>query len=298
MITIRKLKTLRRATAVRKIAHLLRSFEEVAHAVAHAVAREAAGSPNGTHRYISNEDREYIMALLEILLSGDDFDARVRLVIEQQRSLLRCIAIGSGVGEIRGQTGDSILRICNAVRHAILQTIGAGPGDWDLYERHPYVKSVHNPVHVESIQVFLDDLRSPYNVGSIFRTAESFSVERILLTDSCPSPDHPRAKRAAMGCVDIIPWQRAQLSDITKTETLFALEVGGPDIYGFPFPKAGTVILGNEELGISPAAMSLARQNGMGLVSIPTYGTKGSLNVASAFAILLYAWHTSFELKG
>ncbi len=103
-----------------------------------------------------------------------------------------------------------------------------------------------------------------------------------------------------MGCIDFVPWERGSLDDICDSShgaptSIFALELGGTDISEFSFPKKGTVILGNEELGLSPEAVTLANRRGLGLVTIPTFGRKGSLNVASAFAILLYTWRMSLN---
>ena len=77
--------------------------------------------------------------------------------------------------------------------------------------------------------------------------------------------------------------------DKLDTGTIFALETGGTPIDEFDFPKNGTVVLGNEELGIKPETLELA-QSEAGIVSIPLFGVKGSLNVTSAFAILIHAW--------
>jgi len=146
--------------------------------------------------------------------------------------------------------------------------------------------------HVLPLQIFLEDLRSPFNVGSIFRTAESYGVEKIILTPSVPTPEHKRVKRTAMGCTDIIPWHHGSIEKYRGIPGVFALETGGIPIDEFPFPKQGTVIIGSEELGISPEAVSIAEQSA-GIVSIPTYGVKGSLNVSVAFGILMYYWHNA-----
>ena len=137
------------------------------------------------------------------------------------------------------------------------------------------------------INVYLDDLRSPFNVGSIFRTAESFCYENIFLSPYTPSPDHKRAGRSSMGTVELVKWSRATVDALPMP--VFALETGGTPVEDFDFPKSGTVIIGSEEDGISSAAIDIAGKS-LGVVSIPLYGIKGSLNVGVAFGILSYYW--------
>ena len=93
-----------------------------------------------------------------------------------------------------------------------------------------------------------------------------------------------------MGCNKVVPWDVGGLETL-KNGAVFALETGGNPIETFDFPQGGTVILGNEELGVSPEARKYAEES-LGIVSIPLYGVKGSLNVTSAFAILMHSWCT------
>jgi TrmH family RNA methyltransferase len=73
---------------------------------------------------------------------------------------------------------------------------------------------------------------------------------------------------------------------------VFALELGGTPIDRFNFPRGGVVLVGSEELGLSPEAIRLADAQG-GRVSIPLGGAKRSLNVSVAFGILMHAWRRS-----
>ena len=77
---------------------------------------------------------------------------------------------------------------------------------------------------------------------------------------------------------------------------VFALEVGGRDITEFEFPDYGICIIGNEESGVSPSSLKAADRS-LGRVSIRQYGAKGSINVASAAAIMLSAWANSSAKK-
>ena len=137
------------------------------------------------------------------------------------------------------------------------------------------------------LYVYAEDIRSPFNLGSIFRTAEAFGAEKVFLSPGCTDPNHPRAVRSAMGCDEVIPYERVALADLPKDLPIFALETGGTDIREFDFPQKGIVVIGSEELGVSPEALALAKA---GTVTIPMTGVKASLNVGVAFGILMERW--------
>ena len=97
------------------------------------------------------------------------------------------------------------------------------------------------------------------------------------------SPDANALQWAALK----VSLERSPLENLPKDLPCFVLETGGTDIEDFIFPKEGIVIIGSEELGVSPEALSYAQY---GRVSIPMTGIKASLNVGVAFGILMYAW--------
>lgn len=135
--------------------------------------------------------------------------------------------------------------------------------------------------------VYAEDIRSPFNLGSIFRTAEAFGAERVIVSPLCVPPEHPRAARSAMGTMDYLPWERLSLEEIPEDIPVFVLETGGTPIDEFVFPEKGIVIIGSEELGVSPEALARATY---GRVTIPMHGIKSSLNVGVAFGVLMQAW--------
>jgi len=183
------------------------------------------------------------------------------------------------------------LRDLSNLRYVLLADIGKEPADWDFECDMDMLQSLDGKTRTERIilpiNVYLDDLRSPFNVGSIFRTAESFCYENIFLSQFTPSPAHKRAARSSMGTVELLKWSKAAIDDLPQP--LFALETGGVPVSDFVFPESGTVIIGSEESGISSAAIDAARKS-LGIVSIPLYGIKGSLNVGIAFGILSFYW--------
>ena len=94
--------------------------------------------------------------------------------------------------------------------------------------------------------------------------------------------------------MDGVDWSELELSAIPPGISVFALETGGEDISEFRFPEKGICIIGAEEDGISPEGRRLA-ESSYGIVTIPQHGAKGSLNVSSAAAILLYKWQEAFR---
>jgi RNA methyltransferase, TrmH family len=191
-----------------------------------------------------------------------------------------------------GIPDEELIRAIDSLRHALLSATGQAPADWDLIDPRTGLPDSSSRRIFPGTCVYLDDLRSPFNVGSIFRTADAFGIEELILSPSCADPRHPRAQRSAMGAVDLLQWRRSSLERISEEIPVFALELGGDELDRFVFPERGIVVLGSEELGISSEARKLC---GYGTVSIPMSGAKGSLNVAVAFGILMYAWTSSMN---
>ncbi len=204
------------------------------------------------------------------------------------------LAGAAGYAPSPGPAPD-LRRTANALRHALLARLGAEPSEWDLLA--PDGGLDRSGVAVRPIVAYLEDLRSPFNVGAVFRTAEAFGAARVILSPGTPLPTHPRAVRTARGAADAVPWEVRALADLDVSAGVFALELGGRDIGTFPFPRTGTVLVGSEELGLSPEALRLA-ESSLGRVSIPLAGAKRSLNVSVAFGILMQRWHEALARPG
>jgi TrmH family RNA methyltransferase len=186
----------------------------------------------------------------------------------------------------------SFIRRLDVLRHELMSAGGQAQADWDLIDPatgkpDSGLRRVRN-----GLRVYLEDLRSPFNVGSVFRSADAFGVEEILLSPACADPGHLRARRSAMGAIDLVPWSRAGIEVLSGDAPSFALELGGRPIADFPFPRQGIVVLGSEELGVSTQARAHCSH---GAVAIPMSGAKASLNVAVAFGILMFAWSSSID---
>ena len=135
--------------------------------------------------------------------------------------------------------------------------------------------------------VYAEDIRSPFNIGSIFRTAEGLGAEKVYISPNCVDPMQQRSIRSGMGCVETMGFSRISVDSLPSETPVFALETGGTPINDFKFPRQGICIIGSEELGVSPQALKKATY---GTVTIPMKGLKASLNVGVAFGILMHKW--------
>lgn len=186
-------------------------------------------------------------------------------------------------------------RICNVARNAMLAILGTQSAEWDLITAPHKAHSPNTPrfFHPGTF-LYAEDIRSPFNLGSLFRTAECFALEKIYTSPECVSPTHPRAARSAMGTVEQVPWECKPLAAVAKALEgipIIALETGGTPIETFPFPKKAIVIAGSEELGVSTESLKQASA----IVSIKTRGEKASLNVGVAFGVLMQKWCEAIE---
>ena len=130
--------------------------------------------------------------------------------------------------------------------------------------------------------IFLDNIRSAYNVGSIIRTTEAMRSGSIYFSKNTPFIDNNKVKKTAMGAEINVPC--IQKEDLTNLPTpIIALDTSNDAIslFDFIFPENFTLILGNEEYGISN---NLLKQSTY-IVEIPMVGYKNSINVACAYAI-------------
>ena len=257
MITVKKLYTLKTGTRLRKIVRLMEEWEK-------SLLDNAGG------------DGEYFSRLLTEMLKDPDLSESV---IEQIQKIKQ-----SNAADI-----STLRRGVNSLRHTLLNQLDISQADWDFI--HPGdISEKGESVRFPGVSIYLDEIRSPFNVGSIFRTAESMGVSEVYLSPGTADPLHPRAKRTSMGCVEKISWRRMsyqELADLNRP--VFALELGGTPVESFKYPESGILILGSEEVGVSPECLGLA-DGSLGRASISLFGWKGSLNVSVAFGIIVNRW--------
>ena len=136
----------------------------------------------------------------------------------------------------------------------------------------------------------LENVRSLYNVGSCFRTADAMLLERLVLTGYTPAPPRQEISKTALGATETVPWEHdadavAAIRRLrSEGVTVYALEIaeGSMPIDRVPeirFPAA--LVVGNEIAGVSQQVLEQCDY----ALEIPMFGVKHSLNVAVAFGI-------------
>ena len=157
----------------------------------------------------------------------------------------------------------------------------------------PWVQQA-SPLQIPHLELFLDNTRSIYNVGSIFRTADGAGVKKLHLCGITATPDHPKFAKTALGTE--LPWEYHMngVDGITRLKAegyqIWALEetAESVDLYADRptlTPDSKTVlVLGNEVLGVDPGILALCDKTLM----IPMRGEKKSLNVTIACGIAVY----------
>jgi tRNA G18 (ribose-2'-O)-methylase SpoU len=142
--------------------------------------------------------------------------------------------------------------------------------------------------------VILDNIRSAWNVGSIFRSADGFGFSHAYLCGITPTPDHEPVTKTSLGAEDSVTWSyhkdAVQLASGLKKVgwKIFALEEArlATSIAQLIAENRHTaLIVGNEITGVDPELLGLCDD----IVFIPMRGEKKSFNVAVAFGIAAYA---------
>ena len=144
----------------------------------------------------------------------------------------------------------------------------------------------------QPIHVMLDNLRSAFNVGSIFRTADAGAAAHLHLCGMTAHPPHKKLEKTALGAFDYVPWtyyeRNRDCLDALKALGLPIIAVETVDdavpYHQFAWPRPVAFVLGNEENGINERVLRRCD----GVVRIPMQGYKQSINVATAFGIILY----------
>lgn len=147
------------------------------------------------------------------------------------------------------------------------------------------------------IAVVLDNIRSAHNVGSAFRSSDSFKVDRICLCGICAVPPSAEIHKSALGAEDSVIWTHyddtMDAVDELRSEGYVIVSVeqtaGSVSLEKFiPDPEAKyALIFGNEVSGVSQEVVDASDMS----IEIPQYGTKHSLNVSVSVGIVLWAFH-------
>ena len=140
----------------------------------------------------------------------------------------------------------------------------------------------------------LENIRSAYNVGSVFRTADAFLLEAIYICGYTCIPPHKEIKKTALGAEDTVTWKHFDSTNLAIHElhelgyTVFAVEqVEGSTLLNnlqYKVDDKIAVIFGNEVTGVEQCTI----QQCAGCIEIPQAGMKHSLNIATAAGVVLW----------
>jgi tRNA G18 (ribose-2'-O)-methylase SpoU len=142
------------------------------------------------------------------------------------------------------------------------------------------------------LYVLLNNIRSAFNVGSIFRTADAVGVKKIYLSGYSPYPPNFRLEKTALGALDFVDWEyekdvslvlehlkKENIPIISSEQTQKSI-----DYQKIDYPERFCLVMGNEVSGVEDEIL----KNSLVVIEIPMYGNKNSLNVSVAFGILAY----------
>ncbi len=144
------------------------------------------------------------------------------------------------------------------------------------------------------VVVVLENVRSAYNVGSVFRTGDAFSVEEVLLVGYTAFPPHKEITKTALGAENSVVWQHFK----TSKEAIQYLKAKQYYVWGveqttesIPLQSIGkftkgpiALIFGNEVSGVNHDTLELCD----GCLEIPQFGTKHSLNISVAAGMVIW----------
>ena len=143
------------------------------------------------------------------------------------------------------------------------------------------------------ITVVLDNIRSLHNVGSVFRTADGFRIEKVWLCGITATPPNKDIRKTALGATESVTWEYAQstsevIANLRATHQCFAIEQveGAIELHDFqPITDAAfAFVFGHEVHGVNQDVINQCH----GVLEIPQIGTKHSLNVSVAVGIVLW----------
>lgn len=150
------------------------------------------------------------------------------------------------------------------------------------------------------VVVVLDNIRSAHNVGSVFRTADSFKIDKVWLCGICAVPPSAEIHKSALGAEDSVAWEHVSdtMDAIRRLKEEGYVVVSAEQTVGSVMldtfvPEKGkkyAVVFGNEVSGVRQDVVNASDF----CLEIPQYGTKHSLNVSVSAGVIL--WHFRLHL--
>ena len=142
--------------------------------------------------------------------------------------------------------------------------------------------------------IVLDDIRSLHNIGSVFRTADAFLIEKIYLCGITATPPNKEIHKTALGATETVDWEHytdvvATIEKLKSEDiTVFAIEQVENavmlDNFKIETDKKYALVFGNEVFGVAQKAIAVCD----GCIEIPQLGTKHSLNISVSAGIVIW----------
>ena len=144
------------------------------------------------------------------------------------------------------------------------------------------------------IIIILDDIRSLHNIGSVFRTADAFLIEKIYLCGITATPPNKEIHKTALGATETVTWEHHEnilevIGNLKKEKvSVFAIEQVENSVFLNDFKVESdekyALVFGNEVFGVNQEAIKLCD----GTIEIPQLGTKHSLNISVSTGIVIW----------
>jgi 23S rRNA (guanosine2251-2'-O)-methyltransferase len=162
--------------------------------------------------------------------------------------------------------------------------------------------ALYDSIRTLPVSVLLDNVRSMYNVGAFFRTADAAAVDKLYLCGITARPPKSAISKTALGAEDSVPWEhawepaplvrsiRARGYEVAAVET----SVHAVDLFDWAPRFPVCVVFGHEVEGIRPEVSELCDTH----VRIPMLGRKHSLNVATAAGVVIYELLRKYRALG
>ncbi|MFB9078822.1 RNA methyltransferase [Flavobacterium procerum] len=145
-----------------------------------------------------------------------------------------------------------------------------------------------------SLILILDDIRSLHNIGSVFRTADAFLIEKIILCGITATPPNKEIHKTALGATETVAWEHhenvLEVIENLKKENVLTLAIEQVEsaifLQDFKVEKNQkyALVFGNEVYGVSQEAVAICD----GCIEIPQLGTKHSLNISVSAGIVVW----------
>ncbi len=150
----------------------------------------------------------------------------------------------------------------------------------------------YNSLPKHPLYIILDNLRSAFNVGAIFRLCDTMRVAGLFLCGYTAAPPHIKLEKTSLGTIQFVPWKKfAKTTEAVDWLKNRGIQVWAAETtsHSVPYneveiPETLGIVFGNEALGVSREVIEACDC----LIEIPTFGFKNSLNVATSCSVIGY----------